>query len=159
MTDVTPVPEGRHHVVPYLCVKGAGDAITFYAEAFGAVELMRMSAPDGRILHAEIDIGGYPVFLSDDFPEMMDGEESSPAGLGGTTVGLHRYVPDCDAAVERAVAAGAVTTMPVSDMFWGDRFGKVRDPFGHEWSLSTHVRDVGPDEIEAAAAAMFEQGG
>ena len=155
MTETQPVPENRGHAVPYLCVEGADEAIAFYTEAFGAVETMRMSAPDGRIVHAEMDIGGLPVFVADDFPEMMGGKESSPTGLGGTTVSLHCYVPDCDAAMARAVAAGAEVTFPVDDMFWGDRFGRVRDPFGHEWSFATHIRDVPPEEIEAATAAMF----
>lgn len=158
MADVNPIPEDRPQVVPYLCVRGAGDAITFYAEAFGAVERNRMESPDGRILHAEIEIGGHLVFLADDFPEMNEGKESSPAGLGGTTVTMHRYVPDCDATIQSAVDAGAEVVFPATDMFWGDRFGKIRDPFGHEWSIATHVRDVSSEEMAAAAAEMFGGG-
>ena len=155
MADTTPIPEDRPYVVPHLAVKGAARAIGFYEEAFGAVEKLRMEAPDGRILHAEVDIGGYLVFLADDFPEMNEGKESSPEGLGGTTVTMHRYVPDCDAAIARAVAAGAEVVFPIADMFWGDRFGKIRDPFGHEWSIATHVADPSPEEMASAVAEFF----
>ena len=155
MADVDPIPQDRPYVVPYLSVRGASEAIAFYGRAFGATEKNRMESPDGRILHAEIEIGGHLVFLADDFPEMNEGKESSPAGLGGTTVTMHRYVEDCDAAIASAVDAGAEVVFPATDMFWGDRFGKIRDPYGHEWSLATHVRDVSADEMAEAAAEMF----
>jgi PhnB protein len=155
MTHVDPIPHDRPQVVPYLCVRGAADAIAFYQRAFGAAEKDRMESPDGRILHPEIEIGGHLLFLADDFPEMNDGKESSPAGLGGTTVTMHRYVEDCDSTIASAVDAGAEVVFPATDMFWGDGFGKIRDPFGHEWTLATDVRDVSAEEMAAAAAEMF----
>lgn len=154
MPDINPIPDDRLHVVPYLCIKGASEAIDWYVKAFDAVEASRMPTPDGRVMHAEIEIGGHLVFMSDDFPE-MSGAETSPSALGGTTVSLHRYVPDCDATVNQAVEAGAEILMPPEDMFWGDRFAKIRDPFGHEWSIATHVRDVSDSEAAAAGAAFF----
>jgi len=157
MNAVDPIPADRPHVVPYLCVKGAVAAIDWYAEAFGAVVCRRLPAPDGRLLHAEIEIGGHLVFLADDFPEMMDGQESSPSATGVTTVTLHRYVADCDAVVAKASEAGAEVLMPPTDMFWGDRFAMIRDPFGHEWSIATHLRDVSDEEATAGAAAMFAE--
>lgn len=154
---VQPIPEDRSDVIPHLCIKGGAEAVDFYKAAFDAVEHSRMTAPDGRIIHAEISVGGCLIFLGDDFPEWLDGKESSPTGLGGTPISLHRYVLDCDAAVAQAEAAGAEVIMPVADMFWGDRYAKVRDPFGHEWSLATHVRDVSLEEMESTAAEMFSE--
>ena len=155
MNAVDPIPADRMHVVPYLCIKGAAAAVDWYVEAFGAVVGRRLPAPDGRLVHAEVEIGGHVVFLADDFPEMMDGKESSPSATGVTTVTLHRYVADCDAVVDKAAEAGAEVLMPPMDMFWGDRFAMIRDPFGHEWSIATHLRDVSDEEATVAAAAMF----
>jgi uncharacterized glyoxalase superfamily protein PhnB len=117
-----------------------------------------MPAPDGqRIMHAEIRIDGKALFLCDDFPEFCGGKSESPKALGGTPVTIHRYVPDCDAAVQRAVDAGATIKMPPMDMFWGDRYGVVVDPFGHCWSLATHQRDLTPEQIEQGMKESFAQ--
>jgi PhnB protein len=149
-----PVPEGYHTVTPYLHVDDAEQAIDFYKKAFGAKERMRMEAPDGRIAHAEIEIGDSLVMLSDPFPQSS---VRTPKELGGTTAGVFLYLEDVDAVVKRAVGAGATVTMEVADQFWGDRFGSVTDPFGHSWSIATHVEDVPPEEMaERAKAAMAE---
>jgi PhnB protein len=149
-----PVPEGYHTVTPYLHVDDAEQAIDFYKKAFGAKERMRMEAPDGRIAHAEIEIGDSLVMLSDPFPQSS---VRTPKELGGTTAGVFLYLEDVDAVVKRAVDAGATVTMEVADQFWGDRFGSVTDPFGHSWSIATHVEDVPPEEMaERAKAAMAE---
>jgi PhnB protein len=149
-----PVPEGYHTVTPYLHVDDAAQAIGFYKKAFGAKERMRMEAPDGRIAHAEIEIGDSLVMLSDPFPQSS---VRTPKELGGTTAGVFLYLEDVDAVVKRAVDAGATVTMEVADQFWGDRFGSVTDPFGHSWSIATHVEDVPPEEMaERAKAAMAE---
>lgn len=124
-------------VTPHLVVNGAAQAIDFYKQAFGAVELVRMPAGDGpRLMHAALTIGDATLFLCDDFPEHCGGKSRSPAATGGSPVTLHQVVPDADAAIARAEAAGATVTMPAGDMFWGDRYGRVVDPFGHEWSFS-----------------------
>jgi PhnB protein len=149
-----PVPEGYHTVTPYLHVDDAEQAIDFYKKAFGAKERMRMEAPDGRVAHAEIEIGDSLVMLSDPFPQSS---VRTPKELGGTTAGVFLYLEDVDAVVKRAVGAGATVTMEVADQFWGDRFGSVTDPFGHSWSIATHVEDVPPEEMaERAKAAMAE---
>lgn len=152
---VEPVPSDRRGVITNLYVDGAADALAFYAEAFGATELARSQIEDGRIIHAETEIHGGIVYVADDFPEMNDGRVSQPRGLGGTSVTMHFYVPDVDAAFERAVEAGATVKMPPMDMFWGDRYAQVVDPFGHEWAIATHVRDVSDEEADAAAAEWF----
>lgn len=132
------LPKG---VVPHLVVKGASDAIAFYKKAFGVEEVRRMPAEDGkRLMHAEVKIGDASVFLCDDFPEYCGGKERNPKALGGTTVTLHQYVPDVDAAIKRAADAGATVTMPATDMFWGDRYGQVLDPYGHNWSFGAPVK-------------------
>jgi len=140
-------------VTPYLVVSNGEHAIEFYKKAFGAVEQYRMPAPDGRLMHASLTINGSTVMLSDEFPE--HGGNRGPDMVGSTTVSIHLHVPSADKAFERAVAAGATVIMPLADMFWGDRFGKLRDPFGHEWSIAHHVRDVPPAEIAAAAKKAF----
>lgn len=145
---VKPIPEGYHSLTPYLIVKGGARAIDFYREAFGAKELFRMAQPDGRIGHAELQIGDSKVMLADEHPEMG---ARSPQSVGGSPVTLHLYVPDVDATVARAVAAGAKVTRPVENQFYGDRSGGLTDPFGHLWYVSTHVEDVPPDELEARA--------
>lgn len=136
--SMPPKPVG---LVPHLVVDGASSAIEFYKKAFGAEEMFRMPAEDGkRLMHAEIRIGPSTVYLCDDFPEYCGGKSRTPAALGGTPVVLHRYVPDCDAAIDRATGAGAAVEMPAQDMFWGDRYGAVKDPFGHSWSFATPLR-------------------
>ncbi len=152
---VKPVPDGYHSVTPYLIVRGAARAIEFYGRAFGAVELMRMPQPDGRIGHAELRIGDSPVMLADEHPEIG---ARSPETVGGSPVTLMLYVPDVDATVARAVAAGARVTRPVADQFYGDRSGAVADPFGHLWFVATHVEDVPPDEMERRRAAQEARG-
>jgi PhnB protein len=147
-----PIPEGFHTLTPHLVVRGAATAIDFYKKAFGAQEVMRMALPDGKTIgHAEIRIGDSLVFLADEFP----GCQPSPQGLGGSPVTLNLYVEDCDAVFDRAVAAGAQVRMPPADMFWGDRYGQVVDPFGHIWALATHKEDVPPDELAQRAQAAF----
>lgn len=129
-------------LVPHLVVNNASQAIEFYKKAFGAQEMMRMPAEDGkRLMHAEIKIGAATLFLCDDFPEFCpSGKSRTPQALGGTAVTLHQYVPDCDAAIQRAAGAGATVTMPAQDMFWGDRYGNVTDPYGHSWSFATPLK-------------------
>lgn len=153
---VPKIPSGYEGVIPHLVCDPCADAIEFYKRAFGAEEVARLPEPGGqRIMHAEIRIGGQFVFLVDDFKEYCGGQSLSPKGLKGTPVTLHRYVDDCDAAIERAVAAGATVTMPAADMFWGDRYGVVTDPFGHKWSLATHVKDMTPAEMAEAMKEAF----
>jgi PhnB protein len=141
---VNPIPEGYHGLIPSLAVDDAARAIEFYQQAFGATERMRMPGPEGKIGHAELEIGGSVLMLSDPFPQSSI---KPPKELGGTCVGIFMYVADVDAVVEQAVAAGAKVTMAPADMFWGDRFGKVTDPFGHEWQLATHTEDVSPEQM------------
>ena len=152
----TPIPPGREGLIPHLVCDPCADAIEFYKKAFGAEEVCRMPAPDGkRLMHAEIRIGGELVFLADDFPEYCEGKSHSPSALGGSPVTIHRYVADCDAAVRRASDAGATVTMAVQDMFWGDRYGVVTDPYGHTWAFATHISDRTPEEIAQGAEAAF----
>jgi PhnB protein len=147
-----PIPEGYHSVTPYLAVDDAAQAIEYYKKAFGAKERVRMPAPDGRIGHAELEIGDALVMLSDPFPQATT---RPPTELGGTSASVFMYVEDVDATVKQAVDAGATVTMEIADQFWGDRFGSVTDPFGHSWSIATHVEDVSPEEIaERGKAAM-----
>ncbi len=149
------VPKGYHTVTPHLVVKGANEAMNFYNKAFGAVEALRMPTPDGAIMHAEMQIGDSRFFLND---EMMGAK--SPQALSGSPVTIHLYVEDVDALWNQAVAAGCQVTMPLMDMFWGDRYGMLVDPFGHCWSLASHIEDVPPEEMGArAAAAMAAMGG
>ena len=151
---VTPIPEGFHTVTPHLVIKGAAQAIEFYKRAFGAEVLSRMDGPGGSVGHAELKIGDSIIFLADEFP---GGPCKSPQTLGGTTATLNLYVPDVDAAFKRAISAGGRETMPVADMFWGDRFGQLQDPFGHTWSILTHKEDVNPQEMEKRAQAFWAQ--
>lgn len=142
---VNPVPPGYHTATPYLTLNDCARAIDFYKRAFGAQEIMRMEAPGGKIGHAELRIGDSPIMLSD---EMPGGGNRSPQSLGGTTGGVFLYVRDVDALYKQAVDAGAKADMPPADMFWGDRFGKLTDPFGHSWSMATHIEDVAPEEMQ-----------
>jgi PhnB protein len=147
-----PIPEGYHTATPYLTLDDAAGAIDFYKKAFGAKERMRMEAPGGKIGHAELQIGDSIVMLADAFPQSST---QPPRELGGTTAGVFLYVDDVDAVAQKAVDAGATITMEVADQFWGDRFGSLQDPFGHSWSIATHVEDVPPDEMaERAKQAM-----
>lgn len=141
MTDATVTPS----LAPHLVCAGAADAIEFYKNAFGAEEIMRLPGPDGRLMHASVKINGTTVLLVDEMPEYG---VLGPAKLGGTAVTLHLVVPDVDAAVERAVNAGAIITMPVANQFWGDRYGVIKDPFGHSWSLATPLPDAPRTEAE-----------
>ena len=154
------VPEGFRTITPYLVVDGAESAIDFYRAAFGAIENMRMPAPGGgKIMHAELMIGDSKLMLADDFPEMQGGTSRSPLRIGNTPVTIHLYVANADDLVKRAVGAGCQVVMPVSDMFWGDRFGIVRDPYGHMWSIATNVKTLSPDEMGDAMAAAFAPSG
>ena len=151
MAKVKPIPEDMTSVTPHLICAGAAKAIDFYKQAFGAVEGGRMPGPDGRLMHAMIRIGGAAVMLVDEMPEWG---ALGPKALKGSPVTIHLYVEDVDAVVARAVKAGAKVTMPVADQFWGDRYGKLEDPFGHHWSVATHVRDVTPEEMQKAMQQM-----
>jgi len=149
-----PIPAGMHSVTPHLICAGAADAIEFYKKAFNAVEVSRMPGPSGKLMHASIRIGDSAVMLVDEAPEWgMLG----PKALKGSSVYIHLYVDDVDAFSARAVAAGATIKMPVADMFWGDRYGQFEDPFGHQWSVATHVRDVTPDEMREAMRNMSKK--
>jgi PhnB protein len=149
---VQPIPEGYHSVQPYLAVDDAAKAIDWYKQAFGATERFRMDGPGGTVGHAELQIGDSVLMLSDPFPQAST---KPPKELGGTSSTVMLYVEDVDAAVKKAVDAGATVTMEVSDQFWGDRFGSISDPFGHSWSIATHVEDVPPDEMEKRAAEFM----
>lgn len=152
MSKAKSLPDGMGTVTPHLVCKDAGKAIEFYKNAFGAQERFRLNTPDGKkVLHASIVIGDSMVMLADEFP---DWGSVGPETLKGTPVVLHLNVKDADAAFDQAVRAGATVTMPLEDMFWGDRYGQVRDPFGHSWSIATHIRDVSLEEMEQAAKAM-----
>jgi uncharacterized glyoxalase superfamily protein PhnB len=145
---VKPVPEGTHTVTPHLVCAGAAGAIEFYKRAFQAVEMLRLPSPDGKIMHACIRIGDSNVMLADESPKCG---ALGPKSLNGSPVTIHLAVEDVDAVVERAVAAGATVIVPVQDMFWGDRYGVLQDPFGHNWSVATRVRELTPEQIHQAA--------
>ena len=152
MAKPKPIPSGMHVVTPHLVCAGAADAIEFYKKAFGATEEARLPGPDGKsIMHAMIRINGDAVMLVDEMPQWG---ALGPKALKGSPVTIHLYVADADAFVTRAVQAGAKVVMPVADMFWGDRYGKIEDPFGHQWSVATHVRDVSMDEAMEAMKKM-----
>ena len=147
------IPDGYHSVTPYLIVKGAADAIDFYKRAFGATELMRMPGPDGKIGHAEIRIGDSAIMLADEHPEMG---HRSPQSLGGAGVSLMIYVERVDEVFKRAVASGAKELQPVKDQFYGDRSGTLQDPFGHTWTVATHIEDIPPDEMRRRAEKFMQ---
>ncbi|MDB5777347.1 MAG: glyoxalase/bleomycin resistance protein/dioxygenase [Herbaspirillum sp.] len=147
-SKVKPIPEDMHTITPHLVCAGAADAIAFYQKAFGAVERGRLAGPQGKLMHAAVKIGDSTVMLMDEFQEWG---ALGPKALKGTSVTIHLYVDDVDAVFARAIAAGAKEKMKPQDMFWGDRYGQVEDPFGHSWSIATHVRDVSPEEMQQAA--------
>ena len=149
--NVKPIPDGYHTATPYLIVKGASSAIDFYKKAFGATELFRFAAPDGKVGHAELKIGDSPIMLADEAPEM---DARSPQTLGGTAMSILMYVTDVDAQFKQAVAAGAKVLRPVQDQFYGDRSGFLQDPFGHRWGLATHKEDLSVEEVGKRAAAL-----
>jgi len=153
MANVNPIPDGYHTIIPYLSIKGAAAAIEFYKKAFGATESMRLAQPDGRIGHAELQLGDSRVMLADEFPDM---DFRSPLSMGGSPVHIHLYVDDVDAVVSRAVGAGAKVIRPVQNQFYGDRTGTVADPYGHVWHVATHTEDISPDEIRKRAAALHK---
>ena len=146
--NVKPIPEGVHSITPHLICAGAADAIEFYKKAFNAVEIHRIPGPGGKLMHGAVRIGDSMVMLADEYPEWGS---KSPKTLSGTPVTIHLYVDDVDAVFAQAVAAGATPAMPVADMFWGDRYGMVTDPFGHSWSVATHIRDMSDEELQEAA--------
>jgi len=146
-----PIPEGYHSLTPGLVCRGADRAIAFYKEAFGAEELMSMPSPDGKIMHAELKIGDSILFVNDEYPGMC----AAPSATSTPSNSLFLYVTDVDSVFKRAADAGSRVDMPVQDMFWGDRYGKLTDPFGHSWGIATHVEDVAPEEMERRSAAYF----
>ena len=152
---VKAIPDGYHTVTPCLVLRDAARAIEFYKQAFGAQQTFRMDAPNGTVAHAEMKIGNSILMLGE---ENRQQGCTSPASLGGTPVTLFLYVPDVDAAFQQAVAAGATVVMPLADMFWGDRYGQVADPFGHRWALATHKEDLTPAQIAERAKQFFAQG-
>ena len=153
---VKPIPDGYQTVTPYLIIDGAAAAIDFYKRAFGAVELMRLSAPGGKVGHAEVQIGTAILMLADEYPEMG---AKGPSSFGGSPVSFMIYVEDVDAKFKQALAAGATEVRPVKDQFYGDRSGTLKDPFGHTWTIGTHVEDVTPDEINRRFEEAAKSGG
>ncbi len=149
MNKPSPIPPGMHSVTPHLVCADAADAIAFYKKAFNAQELAQLAGPDGKLMHGLIKIGDSMLMLVDEYPEW---DSLGPKARKGSSVTLHLYVEDADAQFQQALDAGCSVRMPLADMFWGDRYGMVQDPFGHLWSIATHVRDVSPEEIRAAAA-------
>jgi PhnB protein len=155
VTMVKPIPESYPRVTPYLIVDGASAAIEFYTSVLGATERARMPAPQGKVGHAELAIGDSVVMLADELPDM---DARGPRAVGGTPVTLHVYVEDADRVFDDAIRAGAKALRPVEDQFYGDRSGQFEDPFGHRWSVATHVEDVPPDEMAKRAAAAMSAG-
>jgi PhnB protein len=153
MAGVKPIPDGYGSVIPYLIVSDGTAAIAFYQRVFGAKLRMRLDGPDGKVGHAELEIGDSLVMLADEHPEMG---ALSPRSISGSPVGLHLYIEDVDAVAAKALAAGASLERPVENQFYGDRLGTIIDPFGHRWHISTHIEDVSPEEIGRRAAAMAQ---
>ena len=149
------IPEGMHTLTPHIVCAGAAEAIDFYKKAFGATELMRMPGPDGKLMHASVKIGDSMLMLVDEMPQWG---ALGPKALKGSSVTLHLAVPNVDEVFAQAVAAGATVKMPVADMFWGDRYGVVTDPFGHNWAIATRIRDMTPDEMIAAGREAMQKG-
>ena len=152
--NVKPIPEGHRTVAPYLAIKNAVGALEFYKTAFGAVETFKLLVPDGRVGHAELRLGDSLIMLSDEFPEFGG---KAPESLGGSPVSIHLYVEDVDAFVQRAVAAGARELKPVTNQFYGDRSGTITDPYGHVWTIGSHVEDVSPEEINRRFSEQMQQ--
>lgn len=150
MAQVKPIPEGYHSITPYLIVKDAAAAIDFYKQSFGAVEMLRMPKPDGRVGHAELKIGDSVIMLADEFPEM---NTVGPKTLGNSPVGILLYVDDVDQVFAQALSLGATVNKPLADQFYGDRTATVIDPFGHKWTIATHKEDVAPEEMQRRMAA------
>ncbi len=154
--QVKPVPDGYATITSYVTVQDASAAIEFYTKAFGAEELFRMPGPDGKtVMHAEVQIGDSRMMLGSEYPGPG---AKAPGTINGTTITVHLYVADVDRSFDRAIAAGATEMMKPMDMFWGDRMGKVADPFGHHWSIATHIQDLTPEEIGKGAAEFFAKG-
>lgn len=151
-TKIKPIPDGFHALTPYLTVRGASDAIEYYKKVFGATELFRLNMPDGKVGHSEFKIGDSIFMISDENPECGS---ASPETLKGSPVALYLYVADVDSTFSEAVKAGAKEAMPVANQFWGDRMGKIVDPFGHQWLLATHVEDVDPSEFQSRMEAHY----
>jgi uncharacterized glyoxalase superfamily protein PhnB len=151
--SVKTVPDGFHSLTPHLICSDSAAAIDFYKRAFGAEEIMRMPGPDGKLMHASVRIGDSILMLADEMPKWG---ALGPTSLNGSPVTIHLAVADVDAVFARAIAAGAKPTMPVADMFWGDRYGKLKDPFGHDWAVATHIKDMTHDEMIAAGAAAMK---
>jgi PhnB protein len=153
MSKVSPIPQGYHNITPYLVIKGAAKAIDYYKKVFGATEVVRMDAPDGRVGHAELQIGDSRIMLADENPSMGPGFTSATT-IGSSPVSLYLYLPDVDRVMERAAAAGAKVLRPAQDQFYGDRSGFIQDPFGHLWGIATHVEDVSPEEMKERMKKM-----
>ena len=155
MANVKPIPDGYPQITPYLAVDGANDAIEFYTKVFGARERMRMPGPDGKLGHAELEIGNSLIMLADEFPDMG---HRGPKTIGGTPVTINIYVENVDDVFDRALEEGATEVQSVENQFYGDRSGQFEDPFGHRWSVATHVEDVPPDEMQKRAAEVMSAG-
>jgi PhnB protein len=155
MPTVKPVPAGYSTVTPYMIVRNAAEALEWYKKALGAQELVRMPGPDGRIMHAEIKIGDSPIMVCD---EMLEFGAKSPQTVGGSPISLFLYLEDCDATYKQAVENGATGDMPPADQFWGDRWGRFTDPYGHSWSVATHKEDLTPEEMERRRAELGKAG-
>lgn len=153
-TKTKAVPEGFHTLTPYLVVRDAPKAVEFYKKAFGAEVRSIHYTPDGKIMNADLKIGDSVLLMAEEFPTM---KSLSPQSLGGSSVSIHIYAEDVDARFNQAVAAGATVVMPVMDMYWGDRFGQLADPFGHRWSVATHIEDLSDDEIQKRGHAVFAE--
>jgi uncharacterized glyoxalase superfamily protein PhnB len=153
MARAKPIPEGFHTITPHLIVRGAAEAIEFYKRAFGAEEIVRMPGPAGMVMHSELRLGDSPLMVNDEFEDMG---VRGPVTIGGSPVTLHLYVDDMDSLMERAEKAGAKITMPAQDTFWGDRYGRLEDPFGHQWSVATRTENLTADEIRQRAAKQFK---
>ena len=154
MGSVKPIPEGYHSITPYLFVRSAASAIDFYKNAFGATEIVRMAGSNGKITHAEMKIGDSIVMLADENPQTG---VMSPQTVGGFSSGLHIYVENVDAIIQKAIESGAKLLRPIKDQFYGDRSGSLLDPFGHMWSVATHVEDVSPEEMKKRMTAAMSQ--
>ena len=153
---VNPIPEGYPRVIPYLAIAGANEAIDFYTNVLGFKERMRMPGPDGKVGHAELELGDSMLMLADEFPDMGN---KGPKSIGGSPVTVSLYVENVDDVFKRAIAAGATEISPLSDQFYGDRTGAFEDPFGHRWHVASHVEDVSPEEMEKRSAEMMQGGG